>query len=121
MDPNDLISENQSKKIKVKEIKVEGVRNVNDRFLYAVTKPLLDAETLGDAIIGSRNIAARFKKMDDFKDIKISIENASDEEESNCNCTIVFKVQEAPRFYAHTGADFGSHDGSMVNFNMIRI
>ena len=113
MDPSLKIINNQAKPITVREIKVEGILHTNDRFLKAVTKSLLGAETLGDVIIGSRNVANRFKKMDVFKDIAISIEGVPDDTDETA-CNIVFKVVEAPRLYAHTGADFGSHDGSMV-------
>jgi outer membrane protein assembly factor BamA len=113
MDPSHKIIQNQEKPISVREIKVEGISTTNDRFLKAATKELLEAESVGDVIIGSRNVANRFKKMDMFKDVSVSIEGVPDDKNGTA-CNIVFKVVEAPRLYAHTGADFGSHDGNMV-------
>lgn len=111
MNPAELIINNQGKIIKVSQVKVEGISKTNDQFLLEITKPLLEATTLGEAIVGSRNIAHRLQKFDIFKNVQVGLEadpNVAD------GLIVVFNATEAPRLYAHTGADFGSHEGSMV-------
>ena len=109
MDPSSVIVTNQSKPISIAQVSVVGSATTSHSVLSHITRPLLHAATLGDCIIGSRNVAAQLKRLDIFKSVDVSIEQA---ESSAVN--IIFTVEEAPRLFARTGVDFGSQDGNMV-------
>ncbi|KAJ3338384.1 hypothetical protein HDU91_001239 [Kappamyces sp. JEL0680] len=112
--PSQLIVTNQFRPIVINNVHVKGIVNTNHSFLKEITAPLLEAGNLGDAIIGSRNVAQQLKSLDIFQDVSVSLE-ASDtaSQDGPDGVDVVFQVKEAPRLYAHTGADFGSNDGSM--------
>jgi outer membrane protein insertion porin family len=107
-----LIVDSQSKPIKINAIKIEGIVHTKHEFLEEITKPLLEAKTLGDVIIGSRNIGNQLQKLGIFKDISITFD--ADPTTAKDFVDVVYKVEEAPRLFAKTGADFGNNDSSMV-------
>lgn len=107
-----LVLNNIERKITVHEININGADHTNHSFLELITKELLQAKTLGEAIIGSRNVADQMKRLDIFREIKV-VFDVSPESEDLMNIT--FNVSEAPRVFAYTGVDFGSYEGCMVS------
>jgi outer membrane protein insertion porin family len=109
-----FIVESQSKPLKINAIKVEGVVNTSHEFLESITAPLLTASTLGEVIVGSRNIGNQMQRLGIFKDVSITFD--ADPSSAKDFVDVVYKVEEVPRLYAKTGADFGNSDSSMVSF-----
>ena len=106
-----LVVDNIRKEIKVSKVKIEGVVHTNFEFLELITRDLLQAKNVGDVIIGSRNIGAKLKKLGIFKSVEIELK-ANPERDNVLD--IVYIVEESPRIYASTGADFGASDTNMV-------
>lgn len=105
----EIVMENQQQSVTIDEIKVEGIKFTNHGFVETLTRPLLNATTLQDAIVGSRNIANQLKRLEIAKDVKVSLDTSEDDK-----LKVTFVMEEAPRLFAQTGVDFGSYDGSMV-------
>lgn len=111
IDVGQLIVANLQREIAVGKVRVEGIAHTNFEFLDLVTRDLLDAKNVGDVIIGSRNIGAKLLKFGVFKNVEIELK--ADPEVPGV-VDIIYHVEESPRIYASTGADFGATDASMV-------
>ena len=111
VDVGRLIVDNIQKDVTVGRVLIEGIKHTNFEFLNELTRDLLNAKNVGDVIIGSRNVGAKLKKLQIFKSVEVEVRA-----DPNYNNTveIVYKVEESPRIYASTGADFGASDASMV-------
>jgi outer membrane protein assembly factor BamA len=107
-----FIVESQGKPLKINQIIIDGIQNTNNEFLEVITKPLLEAKTLGDIIVGSRNVGSQLKNLGIFKDVSISFEADSDSAPDTVD--VIYKVTELPRLFARTGADFGNSDSNLV-------
>ncbi|KAI8922700.1 surface antigen-domain-containing protein [Entophlyctis helioformis] len=105
-----LIVESRNRKLAVQSVKVHGVVHTNHELLERVTKPLLAAQTLGDVIVGSRNIADQLRRFDIFKNVSIVLDSPPGAQDL---VDVVFRVEESKRLFAQTGASFGANDGSM--------
>ncbi|KAJ3315448.1 hypothetical protein HDV04_002990 [Boothiomyces sp. JEL0838] len=106
-----LIIDSQAKSIRINQIKVEGLVHTKHEFIQAITEPLIEANTLGDVIIGTRNVATQLRGLGIFKEVSITLD-ANPNTEPDC-VDVVYTVVERPRIDARTGADFGYNEGSM--------
>jgi hypothetical protein len=111
MDVGKLIFDSNDKQISVNLVKVEGVVHTNYDFLEYICKDLLLAQTVGDVIIGSRNVGNQLKRLGIFSEVAIVIDTSPDNENS---LDIIYNVVEAPRIFARTGAEFGNDDSNVV-------
>nr|KAJ3415242.1 hypothetical protein HK105_001569 [Polyrhizophydium stewartii] len=115
-DLSSLIIESQRRKFTVNSVKVQGVVHTSHALLEKVTRPLLAAENLGDLIVGSRNVADHLRRLDVFKNVAIVLDSPPGSADL---VNVIFRVEEAQRLFARTGADFGANDGSMnLSFNI---
>jgi hypothetical protein len=69
------ILKNFQKKFVVNTVRVEGVVNTDHRFLESVTWPLLEAKTLQEIVIGSKNIADKLRQFGIFKSIDVTLDS----------------------------------------------
>jgi outer membrane protein insertion porin family len=109
-----FIVESQMKPLRINAIRVEGIVNTSNEFLETITAPLLAARTLGEVIVGSRNIGHQMKRLGIFKNVSVTFD--ADPASARDFVDVVYQVEEVPRLFAKTGADFGNNDSSMVKF-----
>jgi outer membrane protein insertion porin family len=112
MDVASLIVESSSKPVQVNLVKVEGVVHTSYDFLDFIVRDLLSARSVGELVVGSRNVGSQLRRLGIFKDVGVSI-NATPGKENSVD--VVYKVVESPRVYAKQGATFGQQDAKMVS------
>ncbi|KAJ3276544.1 hypothetical protein HDV01_004077 [Terramyces sp. JEL0728] len=106
-----LIIDSQAKSVRINQVRVEGLVHTKHEFVQEITEPLIEAKTLGDVIIGTRNVATQLRELGIFKEVSITLD-ANPNSESDC-VDVVYTVTERPRIDARTGADFGYDEGSL--------
>ncbi|KAH6564512.1 hypothetical protein BASA50_001473 [Batrachochytrium salamandrivorans] len=109
-DLSQLIIDSRNRKFAIKSVRVEGAVHTSDALLERITTPLLHAATLGDVVVGTRNVGDHLRRMGIFKTVGIVLDSPPGVDDA---VNVVFQVEEAQRLFARTGADFGANDGSM--------
>jgi outer membrane protein insertion porin family len=111
---DDLILKNASKPFTVNSVRIEGLVHTNHAFLQQITWPLLEAKTLAEVMIGSRNIADKLSAFGIFKSVNVLLDSPDKGKTGVKKVDVIYTVVESPRLFAKTGVDVGSTEGSMV-------
>ena len=106
-----LIVESQAKPFTVTSVQVKGATYTNDSLFETLTRPLFEAKTLGDVIIGTRNVGDQLKRLDIFDQVSITLDSLPGSSEF---VNVIYHVQEKKRLFAQTGLSAGNYQGSAV-------
>ncbi|KAJ3146274.1 hypothetical protein HDU86_000490 [Geranomyces michiganensis] len=112
----DLITSSQSRPLQVHSIRIDGVTHTRPALVEQLVAPILQSETLGDVIAESREACQRLNRLGVFRDVGVTLDTPPRGAEASALAAgkelvdVVLTVQEGPRFYARTGADFSNYD-----------
>lgn len=137
-----LIVASQGRKVRINQVRVEGIKYTQPSLVQTIIAPLLHADTdvdldaatgdkvaLGELIERTRRVGARLARLGIFNGVSVELDDASctpnymaglADKNTDKNkrmdkdaVDVIYTVEEASRVWAKTGTDVGNNEGSM--------
>ncbi|KAJ3187076.1 hypothetical protein HDU85_007114 [Gaertneriomyces sp. JEL0708] len=106
---SELIVNSQSRSLRVSRLIINGAQYTRPAVVEYLVQPILKSENLGDVIVESREVVGRLRRLGIFKDVSVKLDAGVEGGET---LDVVINLEEGPRIYARTGADFSNYDTS---------